>query len=100
MWKDKWNTAIFHMVFGKNTLNSKGIKNSKAKISHEDVPHEIFCAYWFYLHYFAYPKAKNHMEHSYFHMVFGQNTIDCKGSKKNKAKLSHMDVPQKIFCAY
>ena len=43
--KTIWNTAIFHMVFSKNTLNSKGLKNSKATISHVNVPHKILCAY-------------------------------------------------------
>ena len=39
--KTIWNLAIFHIVFGKNKLNSRWMKQSKAKISHVDVSHKI-----------------------------------------------------------
>ena len=69
--KTIWNIAIFHMVFGKNELNSTWIKKSNDKISQVDVLHKILCAYFFIYITFHTQEPKTMWNKDIFHMVFG-----------------------------
>ena len=97
MWKDMWNTAIFHLVFGKKHWILKGLKTLRLKYLMW-MCHMRYSVLTEFIYITLHTQKPNPTwKKAIFQMIFGQNTIGFIWIKNNKAYIYILDITDSIY---